>query len=383
MSAALSNLLRHLSHCHSCEGAACDSYRRLAQRVADQQSPIAVHLTEEAVEEYCFGRLPSHLMDWCRRHMAACEPCRRRVQMNALSIITLQNAFLLLSSRTRRSVPPISICRNGAIPEPRFSDADLLGARERIPISRHVAARCLAVLQNEGSSLSEIEAVVSDDPVIAAHLMRVANSALLASRREIRTLGAAILHLGFGRTKVHIWALSSKSLFTSPHLREVWNHSVQAAKVARNLAIASGVVDRDEACLAGLVHDVGQLVLTGLGCGYVETAARLRAQGHYPVEIERRLCGSSHAGIGADLLDSWCFPAEIVEAVRHHHTPSSSQLPLTSLLFAAESWIEAPEDVFSPREHTAAMERLQLNRRDLARIAQQCTPDLDLLRIAA
>lgn len=383
MSAALSNLLRHLSHCHSCEGAACETYRRLAERVADQRSPIAVHLTEEAIEEYCFSRLPGSLMIWCRRHIAACEPCRQRVQMNALSIITLQNAFLNLSSRTRRNEAAISIDSHRAMPEPRFSEADLLAARERIPVSRHVASRCLALLQNESSSLSEIEAAVSDDPVIAAHLLRVANSALLASRREIRTLGAAILHLGFGRTKVHIWALSSKSLFTSPPLRELWNHSVQAAKVARNLAIASGAVDRDEACLAGLVHDVGQLVLTGLGSAYRETADQLRAQGRYPVEIERRLCGSTHAVIGADLLDCWSFPADIVEAVRHHHTPSSSQLPLTSLLFATESWLEAPEDVFSPIEHATAMDRLQLTGRDLTRIAQQCTPDLDLLRIAA
>lgn len=383
MSAALSNLLRHLSHCPSCEGDACDTYRRIARRMTDHRSPVVVHLSDDAAEEYCFDRLPDSLMDWCRRHIAGCQPCRRRVQLNALTIMALQNAFSQLNGPRRTGRAAVSIASELELAGPRFTEHELVAAREKLPVSRHVAARCLSVLQNDNASLSEIEAVVSDDPVIAAHLMRVANSALLASRRQIRTLGSAILHLGFGRTKVHIWALSSKSLFTSPYLREVWNHSVLTAKVARNLAIASGLVDREEACLAGLVHDIGQLVLTGLGGSYEKTFAQLRAQGRYPVEIERRLCGASHAGIGADLLESWCFPSDVVEAVRHHHTPACSQVPLTSLLHVAESWVEAPEDIFNPAEHAAAMYRLQLKERDLSRIAHQCAPDLDLLRIAA
>jgi putative nucleotidyltransferase with HDIG domain len=327
------------------------------------------HLTNEAIEEYCFDRLPEHLAAWCRRHTAVCESCRHRVRQNALTIMALKNALLSLNIRGRN--------------EHQFHKADLEAARTRVPVSRLVAARCLATLRNEGASLSEIEAVVSEDPVLAAHLMKVANCALLASRREIRSLPAAILHLGFGRTKVHIWALSAKSLFASPFLRNIWNHSIQTAKVAQNLALASGEVDPEEACLAGLIHDIGQLVLSALGQRYENRFANLRAEGLYPVEIERRLCGLSHAQIGADLLDSWSFPPDIAEAVRQHHTPTHSSLPLTSLLYVAESWVEAPEDIFSPDEHETAMRRLRLDSRDLSRIASQHAPDLDTLRIAA
>lgn len=231
--------------------------------------------------------------------------------------------------------------------------------------------------------MSEIEAIVSEDPVMAAHLMRIANSALVASRRESRSVASAILQLGFERTKLHIWGLSAKTLFATPMLSRVWNHSILTAQIVRHLAEASNAVSPDEACLTGLVHDIGQLVLTGLGRAYQSGFAQLRAQGLQPVDVEQQLCGSSHAEIGADLLASWSFPADIVEAVRQHHTPAQSDLPLTSLLYIAESWVEAEENLTDLAEHRRALRRLKIERSDLLRIAKRCAPDLDLLRLVA
>ena len=408
MSAEITNLLRHLSECNTCHSAAvlpsstqCATYQRLSDRLTTQLPngerglSMPVHLTAGAIEEYCFDRLPIQLEDWCQKHITECDPCRRRVESNALTIVTIQNAFLnrqrqeALTPKSRSHTPKLfpvlgpSVSDQSLRMSQQFKAADLLAARAKLPVSRMVATRCLATLQNEDSSLSEIVAVVMEDPIISAHLMKVANTALVGARREIRSVSSAISQIGFERTKVHIWGISAKALFSSPRLSEIWNHSIHTAQAARNLAEASGKVDPDEACLTGLVHDIGQLVLNALGQPYENGFTRLRAKGAYAVDIERQLCGSTHAQIGADLLASWSFPADMVETVRQHHTPMSSNLALTSLLYIAESWVETPEDIFDPAEHTAAMWRLQLDNSDLAHIASQCAPDLDLLRIAA
>jgi putative nucleotidyltransferase with HDIG domain len=233
------------------------------------------------------------------------------------------------------------------------------------------------------TGLDEIERIVSHDPGTAAHLVKVANSALLSPGTQIRSVARAIMQIGFERTKMHILALSMRSSFASPSLNEVWNHSIQVAETARKLAELSQVICPEEACLAGLVHDIGRLVLVGLGKSYESSFAELRMQGVSPIEIERRLCGSNHAQIGADLLDAWSFPADMIESIRHHHAPSQSGLALTSLMFVAESWVEHDEDVYDRTEYLVALQSLKLTTRDLCLMSTGCDADLAMLRFAA
>jgi putative nucleotidyltransferase with HDIG domain len=238
-------------------------------------------------------------------------------------------------------------------------------------------------MNRENASLDEIEAIASQDPAIAGHLVRVANSALLSSGHQIRSVARAIMQIGFQKTKMHIWGLSMRSSFASPQLKEVWNHSIQVAERARKLAELSQITLPEEACLAGLVHDIGRLVLVGLGRSYETRFAQVRTRGAYPVEIERQLCGSDHALIGADLLESWSFPADMVESVRYHHVPSRSAIALAALMFVAESWVENDEDAYDRTEHSFALRCLNLTDGDLRSIRDDDNTDLAMLLFAA
>jgi hypothetical protein len=73
----------------------------------------------------------------------------------------------------------------------------------------------------------------------------------------------------------------------------------------------------------------------------------------------------------------------MVEAVRYHHAPSASRLPLTSFLYVTESWMESNEDVFDPAEHQAALQRLKISNQDLSGLSKTLDPEWALLRFAA
>ncbi len=138
----------------------------------------------------------------------------------------------------------------------------------------------------------------------------------------------------------------------------------------------------DEASLAALVHDIGQIALVALGERFENQYRQLRSEGLYPVEIEQRLCGLSHAEIGADLLSDWHFPGDLVEAVRYHHSPSRSRSALAGVLYIAESWADSHEDVYGIAEHSHALKRLRLDSANFF-VNKRSDPDVHLLRFAA
>jgi putative nucleotidyltransferase with HDIG domain len=270
-----------------------------------------------------------------------------------------------------------------APPAPRFSDQELRAARHKLPNSPRNALQLIAALRNPNVSVAYVEELLQQDPALAAHLLQLANSPLFYAGGEIRTVTRALLHIGLDRAVRHLSALLLRKLFSSPGLQRVWNHSVTAAHINRQLSRLCPYPEPDELLLLGLLHDIGQIVLDALGEKFHQAYRQLRREGHYAVEIERTLCGKSHADIGADLLASWSFPPDMVEAVRYHHAPSQSQLPLTSFLYVTESWLEANEDVYNPAEHQSALQRLNVSKKELAGLTPQLDPELALLRFAA
>jgi HD-like signal output (HDOD) protein len=266
---------------------------------------------------------------------------------------------------------------------PRFSDKDLMAARDQLPNSPRNALQAIAALRNPNVNFSRVEEVIHQDPALAAHLLKLANSPLFYAGGEIRTISRAILHVGLDRATRHLSALLLKKLFASPGLQKVWNHSLTAAQINSQLSTLCHYPEPDELLLLGLIHDVGQIVLDSLGETFYKAYHQLRKEGHYAVEIERDLLGKSHAEIGADLLSYWSFPKDMIEAVRYHHAPSQSKLPFTSFLYVTESWLESEEDVFNPAEHQSALQRLNVNKKDLSGLTQKLGPELALLRFAA
>ena len=147
----------------------------------------------------------------------------------------------------------------------------------------------------------KIAGIIERDPSPGRYLVKLANLASVSRGQDVRTFSFlnSATRIGSDQAKLHIWAVSMKNLYSSPHLQRLWNHSLlPLSPLSMIYPQKTHFAQAPDARLLALLHDLGRLVLIALGDEYIASEARLLAQGMYPVEVERHLCGFSHAEIG-------------------------------------------------------------------------------------
>lgn len=221
----------------------------------------------------------------------------------------------------------------------------VLRAGENLPVFPTVAQRAMRLLAMEDVSFEHVEQLLRADQVLAAEMLKVANSALSSPRQPISTLNRAIAHIGIDAAIRVICASCMRPVFASRNLFDLWNHSLEAAGIAEGIALKSGRVDPGEAFLAGLIHDIGRLAFSLLSCAYQDQAQRLSEYGCPPLLVEQALTGTTHAQVGAELVSAWGIPSEIADAVRLHHHPDRDGGPLAATLYLTEFWTGREEDL--------------------------------------
>ena len=170
------------------------------------------------------------------------------------------------------------------------------------------------------------------DPGITANVLRLANSAYFGGG-NIDSLQMAIVRLGLNRVAQLVTA-SSVSGLVSPALRgydlpgdELLRHSVWVAIASESLGLELEVKAQQMLFTAGLLHDIGKVVLSEL-VHDEWTQFRVAVEEEHSVEsfqtLERRFLGMDHAEAGALLLKQWKFPVAIVDSIRWHHEPGSA-----------------------------------------------------------
>jgi putative nucleotidyltransferase with HDIG domain len=204
--------------------------------------------------------------------------------------------------------------------------------------------------------------VLERDPSLSVQVLKLANSAAYGRAGNVADLGRAIALLG--RREIADMALIAAnstgfSELENELLRHVdfWVHSVSCARLARELAPAAGA-SPDEAFAAGLLHDVGHLLLFNLCSALMSTVLEdALDEGVDLYVIERRRLGYDHAAVGAAVLRSWNMPADLCDAVAlHHQAPATIAEALPSIVALANrgaSLVEADEN--PPQEVGAAL----------------------------
>jgi putative nucleotidyltransferase with HDIG domain len=187
----------------------------------------------------------------------------------------------------------------------------------------------------EDVSAFELESIAASDPVLAGRLLGVSNSAFFGPASGIRHLRQAILRRGVPFARKVLLEACFGPIFASSTLAELWKHSRLVAANAHELAVECGF-DSEVAYVAGLLHDIGRLVM--LGCApeiQADEAGRLAA-GFPLVYVETLIYGTDHATVGRELLSRWSLSSEIVEAVAFHHCPERTDSTLAAILFLAD-----------------------------------------------
>lgn len=200
------------------------------------------------------------------------------------------------------------------------------------------AMRVISILN--GSDQLGIKTVVQcieSDPVFAAEVLRVANSAFFGGSQKTASIQKAVLILGFDFVKALAITVGMrvyvKSSMRIPVLRSCWSHSLATGVLSQELAIASLVPD-GEAYTAGLLHDIGRIGL--MACYPVEYGNMLNVSAERSFDLlqtERDLFDLDHCQAGAWLAGTWGLPSDIVLAAMHHHdAPTMHKTTMTNLV---------------------------------------------------
>lgn len=199
-----------------------------------------------------------------------------------------------------------------------------------LPTLPTVVAKMLEMLDNPRTSAAQVGRLISSDQVLTAKVLKLANSAFYAFPQPISTVNLAIVVLGFDVVKNLVIGISviesfSKEVDEYFDVMRFWEHSIGCGVAARMLARMHGYHVSGEAFTAGLLHDIGKLVMREhLKAEFVEVLGKVR-QGKSFLEAEKELLGVTHAEIGNWLAERWNFPAVLQEAILHHHDPARAR----------------------------------------------------------
>ncbi len=215
-----------------------------------------------------------------------------------------------------------------------------------LPSMPQVLLRFLSMAEDDRASMNELATVVGQDPALSAHVLIAANSVALRRGGELKSLDQCLVALGTRLVRTMAACLAVQTVFArtvgdpSYDLAGFWRHSLQVAELSRALAIRLERADFEEAYLAGLLHDVGQLLLLG---GMGRRYGALLAWSHDEdtlLALERPELGTDHAVVGAWLLDQWRLSSFMADAVLFHHClpgEIGAADPLSQIVWAAHT----------------------------------------------
>ncbi|MDX1953172.1 MAG: HDOD domain-containing protein [Verrucomicrobiota bacterium] len=187
-----------------------------------------------------------------------------------------------------------------------------------------------AILDDPQSTLDQVGEIIEKDPDLTARLLKLGNSSFFGFPQRIETVADTISLIGIQQVQDLISVSMVIELFEGVSadlvdMESFWKHSLGCGLIARQLATARRLAKPERYFVAGLLHDVGRMVL------YTRSPEDARRVfGLYQTKVmllrtaEQEVLGFNHCEIAEGLLMKWDYPAQLVAAVRHHHTPMSA-----------------------------------------------------------
>jgi len=199
-----------------------------------------------------------------------------------------------------------------------------------LPAMPHVASKVLELSSDPDTSAARLQQVIADDQAMTARILKIANSAMYACSRRIKTLSEAIVMLGFNSIRSLVVTSAARNLYSTGSARMglkerlLWEHSIGAAFACRLFAERKNPTLREEAFLAGLMHDIGKLVLNlQIPERFEEVVQIVYNENREFHETERELLGFDHAQVGAMLVNKWKLSPLLEDVIGLHHDPAA------------------------------------------------------------
>lgn len=190
--------------------------------------------------------------------------------------------------------------------------------------------KLLSLLDDPNAAVAEIEEILRLDPGLTANVLKLSNSAYFGFPAEIGSVHKAIVLLGAKRLIQLVMASCVNSVMKKSvpgydlPPGEMWRHSIAVSVAAEGLIKELNTTKADEIFTAALLHDVGKLVLGEFVKDDIKKIENIVSKNVSFEVAEQIALGTDHAEIGAQVLENWGLPNQIVNAVRWHHNPEAA-----------------------------------------------------------
>ena len=203
---------------------------------------------------------------------------------------------------------------------------DKLASLHSLPSLPQVVTEILRLLAEDKFSAQELMELIQQDPSLTARVLKLANSATYGRVREIATLDRALVLLGANEVQRLVTTISVMrsfaTSFQSGNLdsETFWSHALTTAEVAQKLSASFALPLGGAEFTAGLLHDVGMIVLDQHFHSEFSDCLQLARSRKQPLYlVERELLGTDHAEVGGLLAERWQLPEALQAGIRLHH----------------------------------------------------------------
>ncbi len=215
--------------------------------------------------------------------------------------------------------------------DPMTMDIDeLIKGNEQLASLPEIYYQLNEAIHDPDCTFDDIGEIISIDTSLTLRILKIVNSAFYGFSSQVETVSHALTIIGTDQLTQLVLASSVMSRFKGIpedliNMEKFWQHSLACGLASRALATLSGEYNVERFFVAGLLHDVGRLVMCVKAPEQTrEIMQRVRENGQVLYEEEKRILGFDHAELGGRLLKSWFLPERLEEAVANHHEPHNA-----------------------------------------------------------
>ncbi|MCP4643964.1 MAG: HDOD domain-containing protein [bacterium] len=190
-----------------------------------------------------------------------------------------------------------------------------------LPTLPGILKKISKMTESADSSAADVADLIAKDQVLSAKVLRLVNSPFYGFPGRISSVTHAVVLLGFSVIKGLVLGTAVFDTIAA-HGQGLWQHSLGTALFSRRLALQTDMSDPEEIMVAGLLHDLGKVILTVMMpeayCDMMDAAVEKRC--HVSV-AERDALYVDHARVASWVANEWHFPARLAEPITYHHRP--------------------------------------------------------------
>lgn len=250
----------------------------------------------------------------------------------------------------------------------------LVGKINDLPTLPTMMATITKLMQDPRTSAEQLGRAVGTDPALVSKVLKLVNSAFYGFPGRIKTITQAIVILGFSTIRNVVLTTSVLKIFGPKSgnkefdIAYFWEHSLLTGAIAKSIALEKDAPFTEETFIAGLLHDMGRMVLSQKLTAEFEKVAEHRAKhGGSWLQAERAALGLTHGEIGGWLARRWNLPVPFIDVMQYHHTPldipagdaenqkdTGNLIPIVHLADALAKHVKDGLPDLSAKEHAAA-----------------------------